>query len=53
MTVFELMNWITFIVTIASIVSAATPSVKDDKWVAKIQNIVNILAINVGYAKNK
>ncbi|MBI1261411.1 MAG: hypothetical protein GC184_06775 [Rhizobiales bacterium] len=36
----------------ASAVAAATPTPKDDKIIGKIYRVVNVLALNVGFAKN-
>lgn len=44
---------VTAVVTAASIISALTPSAKDDGIVKAISKVVNLLAINVGNAKNK
>ena len=47
-------NIITAVVTLASAISAATPSKKDDAFVNKYHlPVVNALAINFGNAKNK
>ena len=37
----------------ASVVAAATPTPKDDMWVAKYYKLVDLLAINIGIAKDK
>ena len=41
----------TTIVTIASIVAAVTPTPKDDGWLAKLYKFIDLLAINIGKAK--
>lgn len=41
------------IVAIASSVAAATKTPSDDEWISKIYKILDILALNVGYAKDK
>tara|TARA_Y100000593_G_scaffold33336_1_gene65575 strand:- start:2008 stop:2205 length:198 start_codon:yes stop_codon:yes gene_type:complete len=48
------------IVAAASAVAALTPTPKDDKfvtgakrWIAKVYRIIDILALNVGRAKDK
>ena len=49
-------EWIqiaTMVVAIASAIASVTPTPKDDEWVAKIYKIVDILAINIGKAKQK
>ena len=37
----------------ASVVAAATPTPKDDMWVAKYYKLIDLLAINIGNAKDK
>ena len=49
----DIFNWLTAIVTLASVVSAMTPTDKDDKIVAKMKQFVDLLAVNIGHAKNK
>ena len=44
---------LTAIVTAASLISALTPSPKDDGVVKFLLKAVNLLAVNVGNAKNK
>ena len=52
-------NWeailsiITAVVAAASAVAALTPTPKDDGWVKKAYKIVDLLALNVGKAKEK
>lgn len=41
------------VVAVASIVAAVTPTPRDDIWVAKAYRILDLLALNVGYAKKK
>ena len=53
MDIIELANWITTIVTVASVIAASTPTPKDDQWVAKAYKIIDLLAINIGLAKDK
>jgi hypothetical protein len=48
-------NWLvtlTTAVTIAAAITAITPSTKDDKIVSKIKGFLNVIALNVGNAKN-
>ena len=47
----ELVGLITMIVTIASIVAASTPTPKDDVWIGKLYKFVDLLALNIGKAK--
>ena len=35
------------VIAIASIVSALTPNVKDDEWVAKVKKYIDLLALNL------
>ena len=45
--------WITTIVTVASIIAASTPTPKDDAWIGKLYKFVDLLALNIGKAKEK
>ena len=49
----NLVQWITTIVTVASIVAASTPTPKDDEWIGKLYKFLDILALNIGKAKQK
>jgi len=49
----DLIMWITTIVTVASIVAASTPTPKDDAWIGKLYKFIDLLALNIGKAKNK
>ncbi len=49
----EIVMWITTIVTVASIVAASTPTPKDDAWISKLYKFVDLLALNIGKAKEK
>lgn len=52
----SLEGWIaagTAVVAAASAVAAVTPTPKDDRWIGKIYRIVDLLALNVGKAKDK
>ena len=44
---------LTALVTAASLISALTPSPKDDGVVKFLSKVINTLALNVGNAKNK
>ena len=39
------------VVTVCSIIAAVTPTPKDDAWLAKLYRFIDIMAINVGKAK--
>ena len=47
----SIVTWVTAIVTISSIIAASTPTPKDDIWIGKIYKLIDMLAINVGKAK--
>ena len=49
----ELVGILTGIVTVASAIAALTPTPKDDGIVKKIYGLLDMLAINVGKAKEK
>ena len=53
MSIEEITTIVTSIVTIASIVAAITPTPKDDTFIKKAYQIVDLLAINIGKAKEK
>lgn len=36
---------------VASIIASVTPTPKDDAWVAKWYKIIDLLAVNIGKAK--
>lgn len=48
-----IINTVTTIVTIASLIAASTPTPKDDEWIAKLYRFIDLLAINIGKAKDK
>ena len=47
----NIVTWVTAIVTISSIIAASTPTPKDDVWIGKIYKLVDMLAMNIGKAK--
>ena len=49
--VMSIVTWVTAIVTISSIIAASTPTPKDDIWIGKIYKLIDLLAINIGKAK--
>jgi len=51
--IWDIFNWLTATVTLASVVSAMTPTDKDDKIVAKLKQFVDLLAVNIGHAAKK
>ena len=48
-----LIGIITGVIALASAVAALTPTPKDDGWIKKIYKVVDLLALNVGKAKDK
>ena len=53
MDILAIISLATSAVALASAIAALTPTPKDDHWVAKIYKIVDMIAINVGKAKDK
>ena len=53
MDILAIINLATSAVALASAIAALTPTPKDDHWVSKIYKIVDMIAINVGKAKDK
>ena len=49
----DLIMWITTIVTVASLVAASTPTPQDDQWIGKLYKFIDLLALNIGKAKEK
>jgi len=47
----SIVTWVTAIVTISSIIAASTKTPKDDIWIGKIYKLIDMLAINIGKAK--
>ena len=41
------------IIAVASSIAAVTKTPSDDEWIGKIYKVVDILALNIGYAKEK
>ena len=50
---FDLFNILTAAVTLASAVAAMTPTPPDDLWVAKAYKFLDVIALNIGKAKEK
>ena len=51
--VFTTISILTMIVTVASLIAASTPTPKDDIWIGKLYKLVDLLALNIGKAKEK
>ena len=47
----SLVTWVTLIVNIASLIAATTSTPKDDVWIGKIYKFIDMLALNIGKAK--
>jgi len=47
------LSWITIVVTVASLIAASTPTPKDDVWIGKLYKFIDLLALNIGKAKEK
>ena len=50
---FNLIAIVTAVVTVSSIVAALTPTPNDDVWIGKLYKLIDLLALNVGKAKDK
>lgn len=46
-----IVSYVTAIISAASIIAAVTPTPKDDNIIRKIYKIVDLLAFNIGKAK--
>jgi len=49
--VMSIVTWVTAIVTISSIIAATTSTPKDDVWIGKLYKVIDMLAMNIGKAK--
>lgn len=49
--VVELLQYASAIVTAASAIAAVTPTPRDDQQIAKLYKIIDLLALNIGKAK--
>jgi len=49
--IWDIINYGTALITVASVASAMTPTTKDDAIVAKLSQFIDLLALNVGNAK--
>ena len=49
----DIIMWVTTIVTVASLIAASTPTPKDDAWIGKLYKFIDLLALNIGKAKQK
>ncbi len=47
-------NWlgiVTGVIALASIICSITPTPKDDIWIGKLYKLIEMLALNIGKAK--
>ena len=44
---------VTSVVTVASLIAASTPTPVDDGWIKKLYGYLDLLALNIGRAKDK
>ena len=51
--IITLVSVVTGIVCCASFIAAVTPTPKDDVWIGKLYKFIDILALNIGKAKQK
>ena len=51
--IITLVSVVTGIVWLASFIAAVTPTPKDDVWIGKLYKLVDVLALNIGKAKQK
>ena len=51
--ILDAFNIATALVALASAIAAVTPTQTDDNWVGKGQKLLDLVALNIGKAKNK
>ena len=51
--IFDVFNELTAAVALASAVAALTPTPQDDVWVAKAYKLLDVIALNIGKAKQQ
>ena len=51
--IFDIFNIVTAAVALASGIAAMTPTPKDDEWVAVAYKYLDMVALNIGLAKDK
>ena len=50
--ILDIVMTITIVVTVSSMIAAMTPTPKDDIWIGKLYKVIDLLALNIGKAKN-
>ena len=53
MSIDDIVSIVTTVIALASVIAAVTPTPKDDDLIKKLYKILDLLAINVGKAKDK
>ena len=53
MGIWNLLMIIPIVISIASVIVALTPTPKDDEWIGKLYKFIDLLAVNIGKAKDK
>ena len=51
--IFDVFNVLTAAVALASAIAALTPTPQDDAWVAKAYKLLDVIALNIGKAKQQ
>jgi|TARA_R100000654_G_scaffold4789_1_gene13974 hypothetical protein len=51
--IMDIVSYLTMAVTVASAIAATTPTPKDDELVGKLYKFIDLLAINIGKAKQQ
>ena len=51
--IFDVFNVLTAAVALASAIAALTPTPQDDVWVAKAYKLLDVIALNIGKAKQQ
>ena len=49
----KIISFVPYIIALASLISAITPTPKDDIWIGKIYKILDWASLNIGKAKMK
>lgn len=44
---------VSYVIAAAAIIAAMTPNEVDNVWVARIRKVIDVLAVNIGNAKNE
>ena len=52
-TIINLLTLATTMVTVASAIAATTPTPKDDELIGKLYKMIDLLALNIGKAKEQ